>query len=48
MNLYTLVADLAHAEAVDAELEHDVDEAALCREIEADARGLALMEVAAS
>lgn len=44
MNLYMLVADLAQAAAIDAEVEHDVDEAAICREIEADARGMALIE----
>lgn len=38
------IADHAHAAALDAELELDHDDAALIREIEADARGLALTE----
>lgn len=38
------IADHAHAAALDAELELDHDEAGMLREIEADARGLALLE----
>jgi hypothetical protein len=38
------IADYAHAAALDAELELDHDDAAMLREIEANARGLALME----
>lgn len=40
----TRIADHAQAAALDAELELDHDDAALIREIEADARGLALLE----
>lgn len=41
-NRYVRIAEMAEASAVDAELDLDIDEAAVCREIEADARGLAL------
>lgn len=39
---YVRIAEMAEASAVDAERDLDIDEAAVCREIEADARGLAL------
>ena len=36
------VAEHASCAAMDADLELDTDEAAVCRDVEADARGLAL------
>ena len=41
---FAAVADAAHDAALDSEADLDSTEAAVCREVEADARGLALIE----